>query len=74
MADGFVQAPADNVGKKADTESLTTQSGAVERIRVSIKDSVTVNSEILEQLLDEMRTTNILLAQGFGLDSRTTSD
>ena len=35
MADGYVQPPADNTGKKADAEELTVNSLTVERIRVS---------------------------------------
>ncbi len=70
MADGYVQAPADNTGKKADaTERLNANALTVERIRVEVPDGMNVTGDILELLLSEMRATNDLLAQAFGLSN-----
>ncbi len=69
MADGYVQAPADNTGKRADATELTDSSGSVvERIRVDVPDGMSVKGDLLELLLLEIRATNDLLAQAFSLD------
>ncbi len=68
MADGYVQAPADNTGKKADaTERTNANALTVERIRVAVPDGMSIRGDILDLLYNEMRTTNDLLAQAFGL-------
>ncbi len=70
MADGFVQAPADNTGKAADADVSTNVAGLqVYRIRVAVPDGMTVSGDILDLLYSEMRTTNDLLAQAFGLSN-----
>ncbi len=69
MADGYVQAPADNTGKKADATELTNANAlTVERIRVDAPDGMSVKGDLLELLLFEIRATNDLIAQAFGLD------
>ncbi len=68
MADGYVQAPADNTGKKADAEELLNVNAVtVERIKVVVPDSIAVGGNLLELIYSEMRTTNDLLAQAFGI-------
>jgi hypothetical protein len=54
MADGFIQVPADSVGKKVDTEEVTRTDGTlVEQQRVQVVNS-TVES-LLTQLIVEVR-------------------
>ncbi len=67
MTAGYVQAPADNAGKKADATELTVNAVTVERIRVAVPTGMKVSGDLLELLLLETRTTNDLLAQAFGL-------
>ncbi len=68
MADGFIQAPADNTGKAADADVTTNSANlAVYRIKVNVPDGMSVTGDLLELLYNEMRTTNDLLAQAFGL-------
>ncbi len=71
MSDGTVQAPADNLGKLVDADEQTIAGNTVERLRVEIPDEIRVNGEILELLLAEIKLTNVLLAQAFGLSSST---
>ncbi len=68
MADGYVQAPADNTGKKADaTERINANALTVERIRVEVPDGMKVTGDILNLIYREMQITNVLIAQAFGL-------
>ena len=68
MADGYVQAPTDNTGKKVDSDETTNQDDAtVERLRVSVPDGMKIAGDILSLLLREVQTTNALLAQAFGI-------
>ncbi len=68
MADGYVQVPPDNTGKKIDTTELTTAPSGVlstvERQRVEIPDSVSVGGDLLVRILLEQRIQNLLLQQG----------
>jgi hypothetical protein len=51
MADGFVQVPADSVGKRIDTTEITRpDSSVVERQRMSIGDDTVTLGEILGTL------------------------
>ncbi len=71
MTDGFIRAPADNTGKAADADVTTNSASlAVYRIKVAVPDGMTVSGDILDLLYSEMRATNDLLAQAFGLDKR----
>ncbi len=69
MSDGFVQAPPDAGGKKVDSTELTVNGVTVERLRIAIPDGLIVKGELLDMILCEMRTTNSLIAQAFGLDA-----
>ncbi len=69
MSDGFVRPPADNTGKAVDADVNTNTDGLqVYRIRVAVPGGMTVSGDILDLLCLEMRATNDLLAQAFGLD------
>ncbi len=68
MADGFVQVPADSVGKKIDTTELTRADGTlVERERVAILDTLVVDGDPLRQVLIELRLLTFILAQAFNI-------
>lgn len=70
MSDGYVQAPADNAGKLVDSDEITNINGTtVERLRVAVPDGMNVSGDVLDAILKEMRLTNDLLAQAFGLGS-----
>lgn len=70
MAEGYVQAPADNTGKKVDSTELTNSTGStVERLRMVVPDGMNVSGSALELLLLEYQITNTLIAQAFGLDA-----
>ncbi len=69
MTDGYVQAPADNTGKKADATELTNNDGVtVERIRVDVPEGMLVSGDLLELLLTEMKVTNQLIVDGLGMN------
>lgn len=70
MSDGFIQAPPDSTGKLVDAEQTTNSNNAtVERLRVAISEGADVSgSDILQLIYTEMRTTNDILAQSFGLN------
>lgn len=68
MSDGYVQAPAENTGKKVDATERTNSTGAtVERLRIAVPDGMNVTGDILDLIFSEMQITNTLLAQAFGL-------
>jgi hypothetical protein len=68
MADGYVQPPADGAGKKVDATTRTNADNlTVYRIRVEAPDGMKVSGDLLDLIYSEMRTTNDLLAQAFGL-------
>jgi hypothetical protein len=65
MADGFIQLPADSVGKKVDTSEITRSDGSlVERERVDIPGVVTDGGDLLRAILVELRLISTLLAAG----------
>jgi hypothetical protein len=67
VADGVIQAPADNTGKAADADTFTRDTSTIYRIRVASPDGMEVRGDLLELLLLEMQFTNDLIAQAFGL-------
>lgn len=69
--DGFVQVPADSVGKLIDTETVN-QPGSTQtfqRQRVSIPEVVEVHADTLDLILRELKAISLLLASAFGLDA-----
>ncbi len=68
MADGYIQVPPDDTGKKVDATELITTSGTVERQRVEIPDEVDVSGDLLTDILAEQRVQNLLLAQAFQIN------
>ncbi len=74
MADGYVQVPLDQTGKKIDTTELTTTSGTVQRQRVEIPDEVVVGGDALLSILIEQRLANLILAQGLGVNADLSED
>lgn len=68
MPDGYVQVPADDVGKKIDTTEFTNYAGTtIERQRVDIPNPVTVSADRLTDILIELRLMNDLLAEGLNI-------
>lgn len=68
MSDGYVQAPADSIGKRVDADETTNTSGlTVERLRVAVPDGVNVRGDLLQLIYSEVQTTSYLLAEAFRL-------
>ncbi len=68
MADGYIRTPPDSTGKKVDATETTNGAGAtVYRLRMDVPDGMKVSGSLLELIYSEMRTTNDLIAQAFGL-------
>ena len=66
--DGFIQTPPDGSGKRADATELTNDAGVtVYRLRLDVPGKVTVRGDLLELLLREFETTNMLLRQGLNI-------
>jgi hypothetical protein len=62
MADGYIQVPADSVGKKVATTEYTRPDGTVvERQQVLIGDRESRVEELLEQLILEIQSFKIML-------------